>query len=354
MRVLLGVVFWLGGLAMGQAAPVPLPPADFGGSQYVDGSGCVYQRDGAGWTARRDKAGARICGFPPTLSSRRLDPDLDRLLAPEDKEAPRSPEDLLAEQLASGLRQGEFVADPRPAEIRTDPLLPQQPSPIVTELSQFAAHEAALRGALTGAGRSGSALCTLLGYEPDPNPVLLLGGDVTQGLCPGMRAPVPEQRFSDIAPGQAPELRPSGASPAAQAKPRSAQSPAIAAAGSSALTADRRAGSSPAPAAPAPKPPVPGRAEARPTEPPQPAAPDVEMIPPTARYVQVGAYADDENADSVIRRLSSLGYRVAQKRMRKDYQTQRLILAGPFSDRAALVAALNRLRAEGYPGAVAR
>nr|WP_252733686.1 SPOR domain-containing protein [Paracoccus marinaquae] len=78
------------------------------------------------------------------------------------------------------------------------------------------------------------------------------------------------------------------------------------------------------------------------------------MIPASARFVQVGAFADDANATIVIRRLSEMGYRVGQTRSRHDGKPVRVILAGPFTDRRSLVAALNRLRAQGYPGAVAR
>ena len=74
--------FWCGFWAMawavtGQAAPVPLPPDGFDGAQYIDRTGCVFVRTGAGWAARRDRNGRPICGFPPTLSSRRTDAEGD-------------------------------------------------------------------------------------------------------------------------------------------------------------------------------------------------------------------------------------------------------------------------------------
>ena len=84
------------------------------------------------------------------------------------------------------------------------------------------------------------------------------------------------------------------------------------------------------------------------------AADRVEMIPASARYVRIGDYAAEANAAGAIRRLSDLGYRVAQTYGRRGGIRVRIILAGPFRDRRSLVEALNHLRRNGYPRAVAR
>lgn len=336
--------------AAGQAAPVPHPPLGFGGSQYVDGGGCVWHREGGDWSRRLDKAGVAICGFPPTVSARRTDPDSDRVLAPEFPEPPPSPEDLLAGQLASGLRQGEFLADPRPVEPRRDPGLPAPADPLAGQLSDLARREASLRSALSGGGDSSTDLCRLLGYVPDAAPVPVLGGDVTQGMCPGMRAPKPEERITEGVGRPVPPAVPGRA----DAPPAPAAPAVLAGTPVAAPARPRPPAAETAATAPATSSVVARRAQAPAALVPDVAPAGVEMIPATARYVQVGGFRDDETAMVVIRRLSSMGYRVAQKRTRQDEAALRLILAGPFSDRQALVAALNRLRAEGYPKAVPR
>lgn len=78
------------------------------------------------------------------------------------------------------------------------------------------------------------------------------------------------------------------------------------------------------------------------------------MIPASARYVQVGAYSDDDNAMIVLRALAARGYPTGQTRSKDGSKPLRAIMAGPFPDRQALIAALNDLRRNGYPSAVAR
>nr|WP_252727208.1 SPOR domain-containing protein [Paracoccus sp. C2R09] len=77
------------------------------------------------------------------------------------------------------------------------------------------------------------------------------------------------------------------------------------------------------------------------------------MIPAGARYVQVGIFADDASADASLRRIAGRGHPTAQIRPSGD-EGPRIILAGPFGERAALVAALADLRVGGFAGAVAR
>ncbi|WP_231714318.1 hypothetical protein [Paracoccus liaowanqingii] len=52
--------------------------------------------------------------------------------------------------------------------------------------------------------------------------------------------------------------------------------------------------------------------------------------------------------------MAARGYSVGQGRVKGDASPLRLIMAGPFADRRALIVALNDLRRNGYPGAVAR
>ena len=78
------------------------------------------------------------------------------------------------------------------------------------------------------------------------------------------------------------------------------------------------------------------------------------MIPAHARYIQIGTYVDEGNALAALRRLSAMGYRTAQRNERVKDSAGKAILAGPFTNRQALVTALTQLRTNGYPRAVAR
>lgn len=330
----LHVVFWIVALAgAAVAAPDPAPPPDFTASQYIDGHGCVFLRQGQGWAARLDDDNAPLCGFPPSLSVRGAGAQGDFMPVPA--VPPPNPAELLAEALAAGLRQGEFGADPLPPEIRRDDPLPERPSALAAHLLQQVRAQASLRAALTGAGSSNSDLCARLGYVPDDDPAPVLGGDVTQGLCPGMRAPTPEER---ILPGQrAPVQGASQASPIATPAPVRVTQPAV----------------RPVRQPLATQPPKSSSVQARRQAPPRPISVP-EMIPASARYVQVGTYLQDDAALVTIRRLAELGYRTAQTYTRADGKVFRVILAGPFTDRQTLVTTLNRLRAQGYPHAIAR
>lgn len=361
-----------------RAAPVPPPPDDFSGSQYIDGTGCVFERQGEDWIARLDSTSQPICGFPPSMSSRRTDPDTPSVLTSDPEEPPaQGIEDMLVEQLASGLRQGEFTADPRPAEIRKDVPARDRPNALQVQLDKQVQNEAKLRAAMVAAGNTTSDLCAQLGYVPDDDPKPFLGGDVTQGLCPGMRAATPAERVLAgerleatgtavaVVPGS-PAAQPGKAEAAktavARADPLAVKAPVAAAAGgtSKSVTTKQVEAAKPAATARADTaakvaPASSSSVQARRVVKPGPATPPmIEMIPASARYVQVGAYTEDENAMIVIRRLSEMGYRTAQSFIRDDNRTFRLVMAGPFKDRQALVAALNQLRKQGYPQAVAR
>ena len=76
------------------------------------------------------------------------------------------------------------------------------------------------------------------------------------------------------------------------------------------------------------------------------------MIPAGARFVQLGRF-DAAEAEAVMAALRVLGYPVARER-KAEADARRLVLAGPFSSRERLVAALNRLREAGYTTSVAR
>lgn len=316
MRVLLGTFAILAMALAAGAAPVPLPPDDFDASQYVDGAGCVFRREEGRWEPVTDRNDQPICGFPPTFADR----GDDRTAARKD------PEDLLAGQLAAGARQGEFLADPRARETRAKPLPETVSSPVLTGIDALVRQGG---WTLTSQGPLAKRTCDLLGYEAASADDLGLGQDVTLGLCRGMSLDLPATAYVD-APAREVErsnedsdvrvqAAPSGSTREYSAKP---QEPVTSPRSAQALagTGDDK----------------------------------IEMIPPTARYVQIGAYADEQKAQAVMRRVADLGYSLAQKRLQQDKSEIRLVFVGPFANRRALIAALNHLRSTGYPQAFAR
>lgn len=289
----LATLMMTGGAAI--AAPVPAPPEGFTGAQYIDSTGCVFARDAGGWVARLDGAGQPLCGFPPSIGVRRT--------AVAEPPAPDA-ETLLIEQLTQQLRPGEWAADPGQPEQRKPAEPARQPDPIQTVLTDALQVAPALRQ-VTGLEVSDD-LCARLGYAPDASTPAAAGAAL--GLCPGMRAegakqPVPATR---TAPATKPVAKPASSVVARRAKPQ-----------------------------------------------PKPEA-TVEMIPASARYIQVGAFQDGDNALIVLRALSARGYPVAQTRITEKAKGMRVVMAGPFPDRQKLVEALVELRQTGYAGAMPR
>lgn len=322
------IMLWMVALAGGAGAmPEPPPPEGFAAAQYIDGAGCVFLREGGGWTARLDRQGAMVCGFPPTLSQRGLPP------MPEPAPPP-TVEEILFQQLAAGLRDGEFAADPTPLAERPVFSAARGASPVERDLQALISGQDMLRAAMAGPP-AGDGLCELLGYVPDPSAGALLGADVTRGLCPGMRPVVPAPILTAGArAGPPPAAAGNMARPALKPEAAPAQrAAAVPAPGPKAARPERRQqASSPAPAK---------------------AAAAAEMIPPHARYVQLGAFGQ-QAAQSTARRLAGQGYPVVQSRASDDEERTRVLMVGPFKDRQSLVRALNELRARGHPGAVAR
>ncbi|MBM3606642.1 MAG: hypothetical protein FJX25_18630, partial [Alphaproteobacteria bacterium] len=236
---------------------------------------------------------------------------------------------------------GEWTHDPKPAETRAEPTPSRRPNALQGTLQDAVGVAPALRTA-SGVQLPPEA-CERLGYRPaaagvDP-------GALTLGLCPGMSMSPSVAALAPVVPAVPSAVRPSPQGKAAGAVP--APRPAVAPESKPA----RQVATKPRPAqAPAKTP----SASAVRVVPAKPEAPAREMIPPSARYVQVGAFADGENALIVLRRLSERGYPTGQARARQADKGMRVIMAGPFPDRQKLIEALNDLRANGYPGAVAR
>lgn len=321
----LGLVLWPW-LAWSQEIP-----AGFQGTQFIDASGCVFAREDGRWAARLDRDGEQICGFPPT-----------EIAGSDDRPAPESVGQRLQTALAEGLRDGDLAMDRRDLAERKEPVVEPAQTVLQERVAQQVKAVEAVRTAVAAAGPRSSPLCGELGYVPTAQPDPIIGTDVTQGLCPGMRAPLPEERLVSppsvrLAEPAKKEVASSVPVPVADRR-RDATQPA--------RPASRRQPAVSSPANPS--------IVARRPRPDAPQKTTVEMIPAGARFVQIGAFADEQNATVAIRKLSQLGYRVAQSHVRQDYGQVRVIMAGPFTDRRALIMALNHLRAAGYPKAVAR
>lgn len=313
------------------AAPVPPPPADFAGAQYIDGQGCVFTRTDGGWSPRPDPAGGQLCGFPPSLEVRRLDPDTVNVLPPLNPPPPPDPAAILAERLAEELRRADIDG-----QTLAPPDLPKgRPDPLLTELSTMVEASGVVTSSLATLTGAPSDICTRMGYRMEP---LADGQRDPTGLCPGLRPPVPEPRHS-VGAAQRVATADSPAAPAAAAAP--------------AETAAKPAAARPAPARAKPQPATARPATAKPAAPAparETARPDVEMIPASARFVQIGSFTDPAAADTAIRALTAQGLPAARGKAGNGIA----VMAGPFADRRSLIAALSRLRAGGWPGATAR
>lgn len=403
MRLMRWVIFLVLGPGLALASdlrPAEDPPADLVARQYIDSSGCVFLRDEAGgWLPRLSRDGSPICGYPPTMSARGLDgkPRLRAL----DPNAGRSRAELLEQALSetvlTNLRPGELANDPTPMETLPD----FGPEP--TSTAPVDALKAALAAAPTVRNNMGEALqpnrrlCQLLGYD-DKAGASALGSDPSQGYC----STLPESdlsRLSFVRPlGEVRKADAKSAAPAktgTEAKPPVASVPVpkkaatVAAADRSRPTSakaqqakspDKSTAKSKAKATKQPAKPVfnvpkaahpgpvttqtpkavnaaktlaaPKAPAATASKPTAPASPG--LIPPGARYVQFGTYADMTNADRAAQVVARMGYPVMRGQGKVGGRNVQFILAGPFSDRETIVRALDSIRRAGFRDAYPR
>ncbi|WP_314183544.1 SPOR domain-containing protein [Paracoccus yeei] len=353
--LLLWLVFWVVAPAAAVAldqGPAEPPPADFAGRQYIDSRGCVFLRDAEGtWTARRARDGTAVCGYPPTLSARgaggrprlrALDPDAGKTRA-------QLLEERLARVVTGNLQAGELASDPRPLE--TLPDMGPEPAPVAPlDALKSALHAAPMvREEMSRDIEPNRRLCRLLGYDDEPAPQKEgLGHDPTQGYCGALPASDLSRLAFARPVGEIAD--PTATATAAGTEPATTPQPPVSPV--EARRADLSPGS-PTPRAAAAEKPAPGlRVAAKPGRRPAPPAKaqGAEMIPATARYVQLGRFPDPAQAERAARRAAALGYPV----LRGTGRDSPTLLAGPFDTREAIVRALNRLRREGFAAAVAR
>lgn len=321
LRIIWLWLFMLAGAAEA-AGPAEPPPENFAGAQFIDSVGCVFTRKGDAWAARLGPDDRPVCGWPPSLSARRTDPDTSSVLPPANPPKPPGVEEQLMTALAAGLRDGEFVADGHQAEHRHPPAaVPKPTEGPLSDLNAIVAAAPAVDAAMSAALRPGDRLCQLLGDDGVANRLPELGGDPTGGFCPGI-APV-------VLPRQTAQMTGAGVVDAPAARPAARTRPVKTASIAAPKTTPKAI-------------------------PRAPARVSVEMIPPGARFVLIGRFDSDAAAQGVILRISALGYPVSRGRIREGAAPQTLILAGPFNDRQKIVAALNDLRGRGFAAAVAR
>lgn len=348
MRAILWLMlaFWPGFAVAQDFRPAEEPPADFPSRQYIDTRGCVFLRDDSGgWGARLARDGTLICGYPPTLSARGLDgkPRLRAL----DPNAGRSRAELVEEalslQVITNLRPGELASDSRPME-RLPDLGPEPHSSAPSDTLRAALAAApALRQNMGGALQPNRRLCSLLGYDDEPGKAGL--SDPTQGYC----AALPKSELSRLS-----FMRPVGSSAGAgeSAPPALPDGGAVEASEPvqvMAVRPPRAGGVKPAATAKAV-----ATSRASPDAPSKPVTPSVGMIPAGARYVQIGTFANPQNAERAAGRVAQMGYPVLRGKDRVGGRDVQFLMTGPFTDRESIVRALDAIRKAGFGDAFPR
>ena len=374
-------------------SPAETPPPDFTAAQYIDSQGCVFVRVAEGWRARIARDGSAICGYPPTFSARRTGPeDVAALFAePEEPRAQRI-ERVLTETILPNLQEGE-LAPPQPREAASHEPAPASPgvthapesataAPAATAPADAPTATAALApppkaadplgfsAAVSHASAIGAAqperqdrLCDLIGAKASPTAGV--GGSSALGLCGRAAAALPTMTTAAMGEPRTPP----GAGPQEDAAPGQAR--AFAAASDAAGHADtgeaktaetpsvRTGGARKAETAATKRTKTTARKSAKPAQAKtarrgaataKAPAGGPMMIPPGARFVQIGAFRDARNAARTATRLSGMGLPVVRSQQR---DTQ-VIMVGPLSGREAIVRTIDRVRQAGYRDAYAR
>lgn len=314
----------------GQAAPgtgpKELPPADYTGNQYVDSAGCVFLRAGlAGqttWVPRVNRDRQPVCGYAPTLPQGQVDvaaagapapvQEPSAVAAPEPVAAalPVVPQPAAAKAVTAPVAPGpvaavEASAPAKPAASKRKPVktaaVPKSVALVRrTTIARSATYcadriDAAQRYLLSDGRRV--TQCAAATSLPA---VVYLNGLGIGGLTVSDRAP----SAAEIRRAEAADQ---GAYRVTFVKGR------LTAAGQAAMVA--------------------------------PAGhPDGSALSVSASYVQVGAFAENANAERAIATLKGLGLPVS---VGVDGRL-RVILAGPFASSAEVSDALALVRRNGF------
>lgn len=393
--------------ALDPRRPAEPPPPDFTGRQYIDSGGCVFLRTEAGWRARLSREGAAICGWPPTLAARGTD------APPLPGAEPRAAqiERLLTETIITNLHEGELVAGETLPPVRgaADSAAGEAPPAAGTDadplgIGRMIATAPDLRRQLVGPARA-EHMCKLIGAGdplglcgPAENQLALAPRVPAAAAAPKLATAAPDIPPTSLAAGMAPQIVPPATTPPAAAAtapqvgpPVSAPPGAVVAAAQAVpvtTTPPAAAATAPQVAPPAATPPAATVAavQAVPatTSPPTPATspptaasppatlpasspatasrtapgpmgaqPEVPLlIPPGARYLEVGAFKDPLDAHRLAQKLVAMGLPVV--RSKPGQTTLSSVMVGPLEGREAMVRMADRLRKVGFARLVAR
>lgn len=377
--------------ALDPRRPAEPPPPDFTGRQYIDSGGCVFLRTEAGWRARLSRDGAAICGWPPTLAARGAD------APPPPGAEPRAAqiERLLTETIITNLHEGELVAGETlpPVGAAKDAAAGEAPPAARSDadplgIGRMIATAPDLRRQLVGPARA-EHMCKLIGAGdplglcgPAENQLALAPRAWAAAAAPKLATAEPDipptslatdatvlqiaprattlQAAATTAPQVAPPASapPAAAAAAPQAVPPAATPPAATVAAAQALPATTSpptpATSPPTAASPPATLPASSPATVSRTAPgPMGAQPEVPLlIPPGARYLEVGAFKDPLDAHRLAQKLVAMGLPVVRS---KPGQTPlSSVMVGPLEGREAMVRMADRLRKAGFARPVAR
>lgn len=409
LTAVLSAGIWMqGALAQDSSGPAEPPPDTFAGRQYIDSAGCAYVRGDeaaqGGWVARLSGEGAPLCGFVPTFqdavttatpdegevapqeagpaaaSGPALAPrlgtapreDASPFASPESIDAPpAAPETVLGEAPASQTAPatvGQRQSDPAPATAQpAQPALiapgiaSDQPPAVVAAVPPPPADKLASdadAAATVAAPLPKAAPAPPRGHAKGSTPRRTPQGMTMQQACEGrsgiqpglvsLRTGLPIDCGTGAATATLPDHL-SGARPTTMAEICAD----IRATGRRYIRASSGAEVTCAPTGSDPEAQEQAQAQeqAAPSGHPRP----TQAASPTQhRYVQVGAFSNQANAQRSALRLVALGLPTQQGRMQRDGKELRVVVAGPFDDTAALNAALATVRRGGFADAFTR
>ncbi|WP_333829628.1 SPOR domain-containing protein [Pararhodobacter sp.] len=322
----------------GPVIPAEMPPASFTGGQYVDSRGCIFMRAGyngrVNWVPRYGDDRRPMCGYAPSMAASGPAPVVVAA-APVAAPAPRSaPAPRVT--VTSGI---PYSVPPEPSRPHVQPVAPAQVH-----------HVSGSRGLDTRWSfydRTGPSPCSHLSPHSQmymvPSPAMpelpLRCGPQARHTTDAVREMAPRGNVWEPWDGVNPspmapnvyQLPPPYAPrwPDAHLQPTAPRGHAASVQQVAQVQAPRTTVSTMGSAASV-----------------TPAAP--------GRYVQVGTFGVDANAQTTIARLQQHGLPVATGSVRRGDQALQVVMAGPFANPAEAQAALGAARALGFGDAFVR
>lgn len=328
--VFLAVIFAGPGFALG---PAELPPPDFTAPQYIDSKGCVFiRKEDGGWAPRLYRDGSLVCGYPPSLSARRLTPEGGARLFSDSNPAPFRSDQIeraLTQLVIPNLQTGELVGERAPLT----PLPDMGPEPASQEPAQMLSAEIKAQPRLRAEmGRSlqpNRQLCQLLNYGAPEVSAQGLGHDPTEGFCDGLSRPQLAQ-LAFVRPANLPvTTKVTAAGPVASDNIPEMAAPRGEAKDQPKLRAEKTT------------------AHQNKTEVSRREADSFQM----PRFIRIGSFPSEQQMLVVAGQVAAMQFPVVRPKSGQSKDRQFILLAGPFEERQALVIALDRIRRAGFPSA---